>query len=361
MPVDGGGRRIAPALRFFDAHCDTILKIVENEADFTAFGSTHVNLPGMISAGVCTQVFAACVIARHSRGREDEIAMSMVKAVETLCDAHSDRLVLGRSFSEIEAACAGSGHIALISSLEGADPLMGDPGALAAFYSAGVRLLTVAWADNDFAGTARGSGAGLSRKGEDLVSLCEDLGVVVDVSHASDQAFWDVCAATAKPFVASHSNSRALCANPRNLTDEMIRTIGERGGVVGLNLYSGFLSSEFSSAADEFERRIMRAVDSGEKTNEEAGAAISSFVAGLRRPPLSLFADHIKHAVKVGGEDCVAVGGDLDGVDSLPSEIDGVADYPKIAQLLGQVGLTEGQIEKVCWRNLERVFREVML
>jgi membrane dipeptidase len=351
----------AAAQRFFDAHCDTILRIVENEADFAAPGGMHVTLPGMRKAGMCAQVFAACVIAERSNGLEDEVAMRMVRAVAALCDDHPEQLLLARTFADIETACTGSGRIAAIPSLEGADPLRGDPWALVPFYRAGVRLVTLAWADNAFSGTARGSGAGLTKKGEDLVGLCEDLGVVVDVSHASDRAFWDVCDLNTRPFVASHSNCRALCSNVRNLTDEMIRAVGDRGGVVGVNLYSGFLSPSFSAQAEDFERRTINAGETGERTLQEAGAAVSSFVAALPRPPLSLLVEHVKHIIRVGGEDCVGFGGDLDGVDSTPVGIEGVGDYPKIAQLLAGAGLSPAQIEKACRRNLERVFREVMV
>jgi membrane dipeptidase len=347
-------------LRFFDAHCDTILKIVQNDADFTMPGGMHVTLPEMLEAGICAQIFAACIIAERSRGREDEIAMEMVRRVASLCEEHPDRLILAKTAADLEAACAGSGRIAAIPALEGADPLLGDPWALTAFHREGVRLLTLAWSDNAFCGTARGSGAGLTKKGEELVGLCEDLGVMVDVSHASDEAFWDVCAAASKPFVASHSNCRELCPTARNLTDEMIRAVGERGGVVGVNLYSGFLSPEFSTAAEDYEQRALKAVESGETTYEEAGAAISAHLAAMPRPALSILIDHMKRIVRVGGEDCVGLGGDLDGIDSAPAEIRSVADYPKITRLLEEAGMSADQIEKTCHGNFERVFREVI-
>ena len=347
-------------MRFFDAHCDTILKIVENGADFTVPGGMHVTLPEMLEAGVCAQIFAACVVAERSHGREDEIAMQMVRRVGSLCEEYPDRLVLARTATEIESACAGSGRIAAIPALEGADPLLGDAWALTGFHREGVRLLTLAWSDNAFCGTARGSGAGLTRKGQDLVGLCEELGVMVDVSHASDQALWDVCSVATKPFVASHSNCRELCPTVRNLTDEMIRAIGERGGVVGVNLYSGFLSPKFSTQAEDYEQRAMSAVESGETTYEEAGAAISAHIATMPRPPLSTLIDHVHHIIRVGGEDCVGLGGDLDGIDSAPAEIRGVADYPKITRLLEEAGLSADRIEKACHGNFERVFREVV-
>ncbi len=227
--------------------------------------------------------------------------------------------------------------------------------ALGAFYKRGVRLLTLAWDDNPFCGTTFGAGGGLTDKGRDLVQYCEELGVMVDVSHASDSAFWDVCAVAGKPFVASHSNCRAVCAAPRNLTDEMIRALAERGGVMGINLASGFLSP----ASLEAERGINRAfwddVRAGRATFDEAGEVASRAEAALARPPADWILAHVRHAIRVGGEEAVALGGDLDGVDNLPQGIEGVQDYPRIAELLLAGGLTASQVEKVCYRNLLRV------
>ncbi|HEY5529285.1 MAG TPA: dipeptidase [Thermoleophilia bacterium] len=348
--------------RFFDAHCDTIQKVVEKGIDLAAVNAvSHVTLPGMVEAGICAQVFAAWALASRLGGREDEVAMEMVHAVGTMCAQHPDRLALGLTSAEIDKACSCIGTIAAIPSLEGADPLKGEPSALASFYGAGVRLVTLAWEDNAFSGTALGSGAGLTAKGRDLVQSCEDLGVVVDVSHASDEAFWDVWAVSSKPFVASHSDCRSLCPHPRNLTDDMIRALAERGGVLGINLYPAFLSPEFAAREIRANEEAFRRVGAGETTFEEAGRAVTAVVASLPRPPLSVIVDHVLHAVNVGGEDCVGLGGDLDGVDSLPAGIDGVADYPRIGELLHASGLVPAQIDKICYQNFARVFREVMV
>ena len=348
-------------MRFFDAHCDTVLKIVDAGADFTVGHDTHVTLPGMVEAGICAEVFATWVLESRLGDRVDAVAMHMVETIGALCAAHPDRLVLARSFAEIGAACDGMGPSAVIASLEGADPLRGDPLALARFYDAGVRLVTLAWEDNAFSGTALGCGSGLTSKGADLVQFCEQLGVVVDVSHASDSAFWDVCTFAGKPFVASHSNCRSLCPHPRNLADDMIRALAERGGVVGINLYPGFLAPDFAAKEIRAREEAFREVEAGSKTFDEAGKAVAAVVASLPRPPLELVLDHIRHAVRVGGEDCVGLGGDLDGVDSLPAGIDSVADYPRIAELLGAAGFAPDLVEKICYRNFARLFREVMI
>jgi membrane dipeptidase len=352
--------RRAPQFRFFDAHCDTFLKVVEEGADFETADNLHMTLTGMLQAGLCAQVFAAWTLAERLNGREDEVALQLVEAVIAMCRDHPDRFVLALTPADVEAACASSGRIAAICSLEGADPLKGDPHGLDRYYAAGVRLLTLAWADNPFCGSSYGTGSGLTATGYDLVAHCEELGVLVDVSHASDAAFWDVCSASTKPFVASHSSCRALCDNSRNLTDDMIRALANRGGVVGVTLYSGFLSPEFSAKDKEYRKTITSAPGAEQRTWDETGELMTAFHAGLQRPGLSVIADHVKHLIAVGGEDCVGLGGDLDGCDSLPQGIDSVADYPKIAGSLAAAGITPAQVEKVCYRNLERVFREAI-
>jgi membrane dipeptidase len=352
VSADEGG---PDRMRFFDAHCDTILQVVEDGRDFLSGPGLHVTLPDLRAARVCAQVFACFVLEARNPGHAHEYAIELIEAVHGLCAAHPSDLRLALSAEDIAAACAAGGPTAVILSLEGADPLEGRLEALRDFHARGVRLLTLAWDDNVFCGAAFGNGAGLSRQGEELVALCEELGVMVDVSHASDMAFWEVCRVATKPFVASHSGCRALCDAGRNLTDEVIRALAERGGVMGINLASSFLSQEFADAEKESREAFWAAVRSGEKSFDEAHEEASRASIGMPRPPLDVIAAHVKHAVSVGGEDCVGLGGDLDGIDSMPAGIEGVADYPKIADLLLRSGLTGSQVEKVCYRNLARV------
>jgi membrane dipeptidase len=140
----------------------------------------------------------------------------------------------------------------------------------------------------------------------------------------------------------------------------MIRATGERGGVVGVNLYPGFLDADYSARVEEFESAAMAAVDNGTQTRRQAEQAISAFISGIPRPSLSLVVEHIRRIIRVGGEDCAGLGGDLDGIESTPAGFEGVADYPRIARLLEEAGLAPEQIERVCSRNFERVFREVL-
>jgi microsomal dipeptidase-like Zn-dependent dipeptidase len=376
---------------FFDAHCDTIGPLWEGKADFItgaregaaqgrSSGRLHVTLPGLRTAGICVQVFASWVWSQKYGGDELEVGLAKVEAVRRLCEGHAGDLFLARTGNEVDQACRlaaeafrpateskrGDGEVssnrsqdtprtAVIASLEAADPLQGDVDNLGIFYDAGVRLITLAWGDNAFIGSTYGDGGRLTDKGADLVTACEERGVLVDVSHASDRAFWDVCQVATRPFLASHSNCRQICPAPRNLTDDMIRALAERGGVMGITLAPSFLSTTYFEQELPLNDQFKDALIAG---SEEAMRAYAEAVAGIPRPPLDLIVDHVRHAINVGGEDAVGLGGDLDGVEVLPDGFDGVADYPRIGRLLREAGLKPAQLDKICYGNLARLFRE---
>lgn len=347
-------------MRYFDAHCDSIQPILQRQADFIEDPGLHVTLPGMLEAGLSAQVFAAWTYAERGTGTEYERAMEQVEGVAGLCRTHSPHLVFATRYADIAAAAETPGRIAAIASLEGADPLMGDIDLLRDFYAAGVRLVTLAWGDNAFSGTVFGDGTGLTAKGRELVELCDEMGVVVDVSHASDVAFFQVADVARGSVVASHSNCRTLCPHMRNLTDEMIRSLGERGGVMGINLASGFLSADFFAQEKDDQAEWVRRIASGKGSFREATETARAAARTLPRPSLGLVVEHVRHAMNVGGEDCVGLGGDLDGIESTPEGMDTVADYAKLEPLLRAGGLSSAQLEKVCHENFERVFREVL-
>ena len=377
-------------MRFFDAHCDTIGPILETGADFLARPGArsgesgaaaagraesgaapipHVTLPGLKAGGIGAQIFASWVWSGKYKGREFEAGMAKVEAVRRLCTEYPEDLVLASTGADLAAPFsptpggptpAAPPRVAVLPSLEGADPLLGDVDNLFVFYDAGVRLLTLAWGDNPFCGSTYGEGTGLTKKGADLVAACESLGVMVDASHLSDKGFADLCMIAERPFVASHSNCRSLCPSGRNLTDQMIKALAERGGVMGVTLAPGFLSPEYYEKEDAINGRSFRAVLSGGQSFDDAQIQGAAAMAGVPRPPLSTVLDHVKWAVNVGGEDSVGLGGDLDGVDYLPEGFEGAADYPRIEELLRAGGLTSRQIDKVCHENFLRVFQEVL-
>lgn len=351
-------------MRFFDAHCDAVMRSYDGPFDFVAGDARgHVDLPRLQTAGHCAQVFAIFAAASYFPGRD--LAALAEKAIGTIRNwaaASDGGLRLALTAGDVQAACAdATGYIAALIGLEGADPLAGRADNLTHFFELGVRLVIPAWDDNLFAGSSAGPGNGLTEEGIRLVELAEALGVMLDVSHLSDLAFAQVETLTRKPFIASHSNCRALCPAHRNLTDEQICALADRGGVMGINLAPDFLSPAYLAAWNSVmgeTTALLKAADAAtrQRIREEAGPKLRA----IPRPGLEWMARHVQHAINVGGEQCIGLGGDLDGISFTPDGIQGVQSYPLIADALRAAGLTERQVELVCWRNMARVFAEVL-
>jgi membrane dipeptidase len=337
----------------FDAHCDTILKVVDAGIDlFDEHAAAQVTVPGMRRAGVRVQVFACFVLSERHPGRERQRAFDLLEALQSLATTRPDALRIVTTGDHLDPHP--EAPIGMILGLEGADPLSADPRALEAFHQSGVRWVIPAWKDNAFSGTAFGTDAGLSEAGRELIALAEELRIVVDVSHLSDTAFADVLEVSSRPIVASHSNCRAICPSRRNLTDGMIRVLAERGGVLGLNLFPGFLDPAFHEALEAARAPIR------EEGPEGPEDSIAAWMQTAARPSMAWITRHVLHAIRTGGEDCIGLGADLDGVMSLPEGVDSVDDLAKIPQLLDDAGLSSRQIEKVCWGNMHRVVTEIL-
>jgi membrane dipeptidase len=370
-------------MRFFDAHCDAVMHIEDGGFDFVAGkGRSHMDLPRLLAAGHRAQVFAIFAAASYYPGRDlRAFAERAIAAIHGWAAASDGRMQVAArqrkatdkriadtpSVYTAPAATAGGcrcpfssaavAPLLAIIGLEGADPLEGQAENLRHFYDLGVRLVIPAWDDNDFSGSSAGPGDGLTAEGFKLIELCQELGVMVDVSHASDAAFEQIRQIVRGSFVASHSNCRALSPAPRNLTDAQIRALAERGGVMGINLAPDFLSPEYLAAWDAVMAPVRHAdAATRQKLREAAGEQLRA----IPRPGVDWIARHVRHAIAIGGEDCIGLGGDLDGISFMPAGIHGVEDYPLIPEALAAAGLTESQIEKVCWRNMARVFGEVL-
>ena len=177
-------------------------------------------------------------------------------------------------------------------------------------------------------GLSYGEENGLTDLGRELVREMEQLGMIIDVSHLSDRGFYEVLELTTKPFVASHSNARGLCPHPRNMTDEMIRRLGERGGCMGLNFYQEFL-----------------------RTGDSESEGIQGGLEALVR--------HAKHIIHVGGGDVLGLGSDFDGIDTNP-DIPDVTAMERIWERLHRAGFSQGQLDKIFHENVLRVYREVL-
>jgi membrane dipeptidase len=350
--------------KFFDAHCDTVMRVFDGGLDFVAGqGRAHIDLPRLLAAKYCVQLFA--VFAPQSQYPDRDLrsfADEVIAVIKAWVDASGERMRLVTATSHIRDVCAGEGVVGALLGMEGADPLEGRAENLEHFHRAGLRSLIPAWSDNAFSGTCMGSGGPLTEEGVKLIELAEALHVMVDTSHLSDQAFEQVCQLVHRPFVASHSNCREICPSPRNLTDGQIRALAARGGVMGINLSADFLAPEYmvrwDAIAGPAYAAARQSADPAEKRRirDETRAKLVQ----LPLPPAEWITRHVRHAIDVGGEDCIGLGGDLDGITTMPIGITGAESYPVIADLLSAAGLTAAQVEKVCWQNMARAYTEVL-
>ena len=244
---------------------------------------------------------------------------------------HKDEIAFAGSFADMKKNEA-EGKISAFLTIEDGRCVRGKLENLKELYEEGIRLVTLTWNYDNCFGRANykdavfGSrGSGLSPFGKEAVSYMNDLGMMVDVSHLSDEGFYDVAQVSRKPFVASHSNARALAGCSRNMSDEMIRLLAEKGGVMGLNFAPGFLDADFS----------------------------------CKESRISDMAAHARYIVDCGGEGVLALGSDLDGISG-NLEIDSPDKMELLWDALKRTGFTERQMELVMRENASRAIRDTL-
>ena len=308
-------------MRLFDGHCDTLLGLMGRPdtgplpAGSLYENDLHVDLKRGLEMEFYAQVFA--VFGFHGMGMTDIFGRISERFLQEM-ESCAEYVRFCRSLSDAKTAEKEHKAAAFLS-VEGAEVLDCRPDRLEEAAEKGVCCLGVSWnRANEITGTnAEDPDRGLSARGKELVRLAMDLGMAVDVSHLSDPGFWDVEKLAKGPFVATHSNSRAVCPHPRNLTDDMFRAIRDHGGTAGLNLYTLFLG--------------------------EGNVTVDTVLR------------HVDHFLELGGEKTLAIGGDLDGCGSLPAGIRGVQDVHLIWDALETRGYEKALLEDIFCNNLLRV------
>ena len=264
------------------------------------------------------------------------------------------------------------GHIAILMGVEGGHAIDSDLSVLRSYAELGVRYLTLThtnhtpWADS---ASLAGAHNGLTDFGRQVVREMNRLGMMVDISHVSDKTFLDALETSSAPVIASHSSSRALANAPRNMTDDMLRALAKKGGVVHINYYEGFLDAGFAERekALKAEQAEQNAIDDrtpkfGDRSQN--GPAVRQInaqrIAQLGRLPLSRLLDHFEHAIKVAGVDHVGLGSDFDGADDLfPEGMEDISKTPNLVRGLMERGFSDEDILKILGGNTLRVMREV--
>lgn len=312
-----------------DMHCDTMLKLYENGQEVSLRKNNyHVDLEKLKASNSKAQFFALFIELDEIEKQgitSHEYCMRLLDRFNVEMEKNKEYICLVRNYDELERNYK-TGKVSAFLTIEEGEALEGNLDNLKDFYDKGVRLITLTWNYHNKLGYPNCNkefmNKGLTSKGVKVVEKMNELGMLVDVSHLSDGGFYDVLKYSKKPFVASHSNARVITNHPRNLTDQMIKALANKGGVMGLNFCPAFLSNE----------------------NE---AKIEYMI------------HHLKHIKNVGGIDVMAMGTDFDGIYGT-LEIKDIGQMNKLLFALDKAGFKEYEIEKIWHKNVERVIKDVL-
>lgn len=319
-------------MRLIDMHCDTVLGLMHGENVNLKKNALCVDLEKMRQADSMAQFFACFIYMKRFQGNDRfaqgyQHALKMIARAKEEFAKYPEEIVLTTSFDEMMQN-EQAGKMSAILTVEEGGVIDGKMENLEELYRQGIRLITLTWNEENCLGFPNSKDAnvmnqGLKPFGIEVVERMNELGMIVDVSHLSDGGFWDTIKYSKKPVIASHSNARTLCNHQRNLTDEMIRALAEKGGVSGINFYPYFL-------------------------NENGKATIDDLIR------------HIEHLYYVGGEDFVAMGTDFDGFDDGELDIKHLGEIPYLYEALKKRKFNDSQIEKFWHKNAMRVMKEVL-
>ena len=320
------------ARKAIDLHCDTLMKVAKS-GNLDENEKAHVSLRGLQEGGVALQCFADFVPTGIFPKPIRKVAVNMMfnkfyKNYQKMMAYHADTMFPVLSKADLDK-CGKDGKIGVLLTIEDGGVLGEKIENVEKYYNKGVRLVTLTWNHENAIGYPNSNeteimNKGLKPYGKEVVKEMERLGMVVDVSHVSDGVFWDVAEMATKPFLASHSNARSVCGHKRNMTDEMIKKLSDKGGVMGLNLGPEFVGA----------------------------------VEGVTR--LEDLVTQILHIRNVGGSDVLALGSDFDGIHGA-LDIAGPQDWGMLDAALKEAGLSEDELDKMWYANAERVFREVLV
>ena len=364
--------RIAESSIIVDTHVDVPYRLLGNPQDVSVATPTgDFDYPRAVAGGLNAPFMSIYTAPElESEGRSREVADELIDIVEGIVDSAPDKFAIARSPAEVREHFE-NGIISLPLGMENGSPLDGDMAALKHFYDRGIRYISLSHGESnhlsDSSYDANHQWGGLSDFGTEVIKEMNRFGIMVDVSHLSDDAFWDVLEVTQAPVIASHSSARHFTPGwERNMSDAMIVALADNGGVIQINFGSGFITQE-ARAYSTPAYAALNAWIAEDPENRNMATARTDFypdyVAEHGSFPFASIddvIDHFDHVVKLAGIDHVGIGSDYDGVgDSLPVGLKDVSSYPNLVEGLLRRGYSEEDIRKILGGNLLRVWEEV--
>ena len=346
-----------------DGHVDLAYRLEEKYEDVSVRTEKgHTDYPRLKEGGLDAPFMSIYVPASYQKkGGAKKLATSLIEMIEDIQNKHPDKFRIAKSVNEVKENFE-KGLISFPFGMENGAGIEGDLDNLDYFYEKGIRYITLCHSENNLiCGSSYEKKAprhGLTEFGEQVVKKMNDIGIMVDISHVSDETFWDVMKVTKTPAIASHSSCRHFTPGfERNMSDEMIKALGENGGVIMINFGTYFINGEFQSNIDIAIEQANKLGLKGEKRK----SFMVKFVEenNLPKGDIKEVIAHIKRVVDLAGIDHVGFGSDYDGITTLPRGMQDVSSYPNLIFELLKEGFNEEDIEKMCSGNIFRVWSEV--
>jgi len=354
-----------------DTHDDTTQRLLDPNFNLgVRHDDGNIDIPRMREGGLDAIFFSIWIPGTITGPTAVEKALDQIAAVRETVRRHPNDMMLALSAADVRRAFA-EHKISALMGVEGGHMINDDLSVLKTFAALGVRYMTLThfvntdWADSS---TDKPVHNGLTDFGKQVVLEMNRDGIMVDISHTADKTFWDALETSKAPLIASHSSCRALCNVPRDMTDDMIKALGEKGGVIQINYHVGFLSQEYADATNAKPDVMQKMKDeiAGKCAKDDENCQLiteNQIVHRLMQdgtlPKVSWtkIVDHIDHAVKIAGVDHVGLGSDYDGSD-MPLGMEDVTHLPQITQALLDRGYSDSDIKKILGENTLRVLAE---
>ena len=357
-----------------DTHNDVLLRAMEGQNVLKYHPESHSDLEKFKLGGVDLQVFSIWVSPDEKEKKYFENANDMINKLNFLISRVPKDWGLAKSYQDITYNSR-KNKMSCVIGVEGGHIIGRDISKLEALHDRGMRYLGLTWNNsNHIASSAKDetfnrnslSNIGLSNFGSEVVQKCNDLGVIIDVSHAGEQAFWDVVDQSQEPIIASHSSVYALCPHYRNLKDDQIKAIAKTGGAVFINFYPGYIDSTFQQKAEIIIMKYEVELDIlAEKYDPLSNQYWFEEMKLLKHekariaPSINDVIKHISYIVDLVGVDYVGIGSDYDGVEIMPTGLENVSKLPFLTKKLIEHGYTIREVRKILGGNFKRIFKEV--
>ena len=364
-------KKLHSSALIIDTHDDTTQRLLTPGFDI---GIRHtdgsIDIPRMREGNLGAIFFSIWMSGTVTGPEAVKRSLDQIDVVRKMVRTHSKDLALCTTAAEIRRA-HGEGKIAVLMGVEGGHMIASDLSVLRSYAALGVRYMTLThyvndeWADSS---TDKPAHNGLTDFGKEVVREMNRQGMMVDISHVADKTFYDALAVSQVPMIASHSSCRALCDHPRNMTDDMIKALAAKGGVIQINYHIGFLSQEYRDAMKsnpDLDKQMQAELEKRCAKNEacqfvEGDKLVREAVEAGKLPRVTWEAiiQHIDHAVKLVGADHVGLGSDFDGAN-MPFGMEDVSELPKITDALLKKGYSQADIRKILGENTLRVMEQV--